>query len=206
MLILQIVGSMIAGYLGVICIVHPWFIHRGLSQIEYKGHWPGDEAVPRSEASGSRAIIVHASSERVWPWLTQIGQDRGGFYSYRWLENIFGAKMPDVRQIIPRWSIREMGQALVMAPVERIGPVATMEIVHAEVGRRLTYRNTEGVWSFIIQPLGQDECRLICRGTWKPSKSAFVRMARFFVFDPIHYLMEWKMIRTIRSLAEKDSH
>lgn len=45
---------------------------------------------PASIARGIGIRVTHAVSiaapvHEVWPWLAQIGQDRGGFYSYEWL-------------------------------------------------------------------------------------------------------------------------
>jgi hypothetical protein len=41
----------------------------------------------------ARAVTIDAPVEDVWPWLAQIGQDRAGFYSYEWLENLAGCRM-----------------------------------------------------------------------------------------------------------------
>jgi hypothetical protein len=38
------------------------------------------------------AVTIKAPVEEVWPWLAQLGQDRGGFYSYEWLETSPGAR------------------------------------------------------------------------------------------------------------------
>ena len=43
---------------------------------------PGDELVPDPLYTTTHAITVRASAEAVWPWLVQIGQNRGGFYTY----------------------------------------------------------------------------------------------------------------------------
>ncbi|GAA0246458.1 hypothetical protein ACFFQF_05480 [Haladaptatus pallidirubidus] len=39
----------------------------------------------------TRAITIDAPVEDLWPWVVQLGQGRGGFYSYDWLENLVGA-------------------------------------------------------------------------------------------------------------------
>ena len=35
----------------------------------------------------TRAITIDAPCRSVWPWLAQVGVDRGGFYSYDLLDN-----------------------------------------------------------------------------------------------------------------------
>src|SRR5690606_1827688 len=117
--------------------------------------------------------------------------------------NLMGAEMPDVKTLVPEWSTRSPGQDLIMAPLKKYGSIATMELVEAIPNERLTYRNKEGVWSFLLLPLGENECRLICRGTWVPSPNPLARFMRALIFDPGHFLMEWKMIRTIKHLAEE---
>ena len=183
--------------------LRPLYLYRGLSRREWKKSWPGDQTVAKAKPSGSRAILIQAPCEAVWPWITQIGQDRAGFYSYRWLENLMGAQMPDVREIHSQWSHREVGEYLVMAPIERYGDIARMKLAEEEPIRRLTYVNKEGVWSFILEPVASDQCRFICRGTWIPSHNPLAHVARWLIFDPGHYLMEWKMMRSIKALAEQ---
>ena len=36
------------------------------------------------------AVIVNARPEHIWPWLVQMGYQRGGLYSYDWLDRLFG--------------------------------------------------------------------------------------------------------------------
>ena len=187
-----------------ICM-RPLFIHRGLTRAQWLSNWPGDDAVAEARISGSRAIVINAPAENVWPWLTQIGQDRAGFYSYRWLENLVRAEMPDIRHIVPKWSKREKGQSLVMAPTSRFGSIATMQLVEAVEYRHLIFSNREGAWAFILEPMDNMNCRLVFRGTWIPSRSLVGRAARVLLFDPIHYIMEWKMARTIKQLAESSA-
>ena len=43
-----------------------------------------------------RAVTIDAPPDKIWPWIMQIGRDRGGFYSYTWLENLIGADIHNV--------------------------------------------------------------------------------------------------------------
>jgi hypothetical protein len=80
--------------------------------------------------------------------------------------------------------------------------MAEMDLVDVVSQRHLVYTNREGSWSFILVPTGVSECRFVCRGTWIPSSNPVARLLRQITFDPIHFLMEWKMMRTIKGLAE----
>ena len=49
------------------------------------------------------AVTIDAPPQRVWSWLVQTGQDRAGFYSYDWLERLFGADIRNVYEVRPAW-------------------------------------------------------------------------------------------------------
>ena len=42
---------------------------------------PADELVPHAMLETTHAITIRASAAEVWPWLVQMGMDRGGWYS-----------------------------------------------------------------------------------------------------------------------------
>ena len=50
----------------------------------------------------TRALTIDAPVEMVWPWLVQIGEDRGGFYSYSWLERAAGHDIHNAEHDSPR--------------------------------------------------------------------------------------------------------
>lgn len=191
---------------GVLAIVllRPYYLFRGLNDEERATVWPGDNEVAGAKPSGSRGIDIAAPASSVWPWITQIGQDRAGFYSYTWLENLFGAKMPEYCCRVQKWSTREPGQKLRMASVERFGPIAEMDITSVTEKQSIVAVNREGTWAFILVPTGPDSCRMIARGTWVPSPNLILRLMRAILFDPIHYTMEWKMLRRIKELVEQE--
>jgi hypothetical protein len=68
-------------------LLRPWYLRWGATDDELRKTWPGDELVEHP-GHCTRAITIHASATSIWPWILQIGQDRGGFYSYTWLENL----------------------------------------------------------------------------------------------------------------------
>ncbi len=51
---------------------------------------PGDELIANPDLIATRAITIRASVDEVWPWIAQLGQGRGGFYSYDFFENLVG--------------------------------------------------------------------------------------------------------------------
>ena len=45
----------------------------------------------------------------VWSWVVQMGQGRGGFYSYDWLENLFGMNIHNADRILPEYQQLKVG-------------------------------------------------------------------------------------------------
>src|SRR5437763_17003357 len=79
----------------------------GHSPIE--GPLPGDDLIAEPATQTTRAIDIDAPVTAVWPWIIQIGGDRGGFYSYDWLENLFRLGIHSARTIVPEWQRRAPG-------------------------------------------------------------------------------------------------
>src|SRR3954471_19521563 len=67
-------------------VLHPWLMNWGATPEERVMALPGDAAPP--SAYFTRAITIDAPPAAVWPWLQAIGQDRAGFLSNDWLENL----------------------------------------------------------------------------------------------------------------------
>jgi hypothetical protein len=53
----------------------------GASDDEVYRPMPGDELIPHPMVETTHAITIQASIAEVWPWLVQMGMDRGGWYS-----------------------------------------------------------------------------------------------------------------------------
>jgi len=64
----------------------PWMRTWGATDAELAMTLPGDETVPAGGVRQTHAVRIDAPANAVWAWVAQIGQDRGGFYSYTWLE------------------------------------------------------------------------------------------------------------------------
>lgn len=189
----------------------PWFMRWGATDEEKAREWPGDELSPEPASVATRAITIHASVETVWPWLAQIGQDRGGFYSYTWLENLVGARMRNADRILNAHQTREAGDTVWMAPKERYGGKGCCRVARLDPGRAMvlvtpedyeriqrTGLAREGTWALILEPVDAGTTRLIVRSR----SGARAGLTRFLAFDPIHFVMERKMMLGIRDRAE----
>jgi hypothetical protein len=192
----------------------PWFLRWGATDEEIGKSWPGDELSPNPASEATRAITVQAPADAVWPWLVQIGQDRGGFYSYTWLENLFGARMRNADRILSQGQSRQVGDTVWMTPRERYQGKGCARVARLEPGRAIVmvspddYKAVEkngiaphGTWALILDPLDERSTRLIVRSRSGAKEGPF----RFLVFDPAHFIMERKMMLGIRRRAEAET-
>jgi hypothetical protein len=72
----------IAGALIFSPVLRMRYNHWGATTSEVNQPLPGDELVPSPNLGYTRAITIQAAADKVWPWLAQMGQGRGGLYSY----------------------------------------------------------------------------------------------------------------------------
>ena len=70
--------------------IRRWMNQWGATQSDLARVMAGDSLLADPTYSGTMAIIVNARPEEIWPWLVQIGYQRGGLYSYDWLDRLFG--------------------------------------------------------------------------------------------------------------------
>jgi hypothetical protein len=208
-------------FLGIASVVALWELRRwamgwGATPKEVRSTWPGDELSPDSVEISTRAINIHAPIETVWAWLIQIGQDRAGFYSYTWLENLFRCAMPQVERIEPEWQERVIGDTVWLARRDRYRGEARQKVVQVVAPRLLTLaspsdwgrilrRETshEGTWAFILVPIDPSTTRLIVRSRGPEAPTFFGRLFWVAVFEPAHFIMERKMMLQLKALAER---
>jgi hypothetical protein len=164
---------------------------------------PGDELVEGNVACTTRAVTIAAPPAAVWSWLAQIGEDRGGFYSYDVLERVVGARMHNADRIHPEWQRLDVGDTVWLA--QRFGRGASQVVAMVEPGSYLVMTSPDdfarvqagksacGTWSFSVRPHG-GHTRLVARGRggWAGNP----------VFDIAHFIMERKMLL---GLAERVS-
>jgi hypothetical protein len=199
--ILTVSGAAAAGALGYWFGVRPWHLKWGTTPEEARKPLPGDERVPDPDVLSTHAITIDAPADEVWPWLVQIGQGRGGFYSYTWLENLVGCRMRNADRILPELQHLALGDRIYLHPK---APPLTVEILAP--GRALVLSNT---WGFFLEPLNQHQTRLLIRGrgrfdTQPSPKNPLLRFVYWrLVFEPAHFIMERKMLLGIKERAEK---
>jgi hypothetical protein len=100
-------------------VLRPWHLRWEAKPEDEQRGLPGKELLPADGTQILHAVTIDAPVEAVWPWLAQLGQDRGGFYSYEGLENLAGCEMTNVDRIPPEWQHRELGDIVQLHPARR---------------------------------------------------------------------------------------
>jgi hypothetical protein len=201
-------GVAIVFYASVVVASRPWIMRWGSTDDELRAALPGDELVePPVRYAIQHAVTIDAPPSEVWPWLVQIGQDRAGFYSYDWLERLFGTGIHNAERIVPEWQQRAAGDSVFATPSSYLGTAAHLgwRVSKVEPGRLLVLDK----WgAFIVVPAGDGASRLIVRtrGGGTTSKLDLL-LAPFgvFVFEPAHFIMERRMLLGIKELVERSA-
>jgi hypothetical protein len=175
----------------------------GATAAEVAGTIPGDLPQDAGRPHVTHAISIAAPPESVWPWLVQIGHDRGGFYSYASLENAFGLHVVNADRVHPEWQHREAGDWVPSVPDSWLGG-RYRQWAGWRVGEAVppSHLVLEYWGTFALLPVEDGRAtRFVIRSTMgTPPVAAAPMMA--WIFEPAHWIMQQKMMRTIRDRAE----
>ncbi len=189
----------------------------GTTEDEVGKAWPGDDLVSQPKGEYMHAITINAPAASVWPWLVQIGQGRGGFYSYEFLENMIGCKMRNADTIIPELQNLKVGDSIPMHPtlgnpykVAAINPDRALILsirVDAttgkvfEPGEKMPEKYQNMNWLFFLDEQADGTTRLISRSRndWNQSLGNTIF---FGIFGPFTLEMDRKMLKGIKERAE----
>lgn len=174
---------------------------------------PGDEIVATATFQETRAITINAGVDRIWPWLAQLGQDRGGFYSFDLLENLVGCEMPTSDRLLPERQRWQLGDKLWMYPPDKAGgsgfatlrshiPGVALGFGTRAVGTAL-HEAEDGSWSFVLDPIDDSTTRLLVRGRGSAGRSLLGRAFDRTIFEPVHFAMERRTMIGLKQLAER---
>lgn len=160
---------------------------------------PGDYLIQRPTLDATHAVTINAAIVNVWPWLVQMGQTRGGFYSYEWLENLVGCHMQNADRVVSEWQDLKVGDEVWLHPK---APPLRVRII--EPGRAIVLDKS---WGFYLEEIDSQRTRLILRGRGEFDPDLKNPVLNFLlwrgVFEPAHFIMERKMMLGIKERAEK---
>jgi hypothetical protein len=177
----------------------------GASAQECGASLPGDDLIVSPDLTATRAITVRASAGQVWPWIAQLGQGRGGFYSYDFVENLAGCDIHSADRVVPRWQDIKIGDKV------KLAPAVGLDVAALEPGRSLVLRGGvpmgnasppyDFTWAWVLRDEPDGTSRLLVR-----ERYAYTRPWARFIVEPaeaVSFVMTQKMLRGIRDRAEK---
>jgi hypothetical protein len=197
-------GAAVAGVLALpayYLLVRRWHARWGATDDEARAAMPGDELVERPRDVTTRAVTIRARPEEVWPWLAQMGYQRGGLYSYDSVDLVMGIlDEPSSDAILPQFQTLEAGDVI---PIGGSGPDWPVAAVEPNRSLVLDIR-PEGMaisWSFLLSELDQAHTRLVLR--IRIRARLLMQVASFLpVFDFGSFIMTRKMLQGIKERAE----
>jgi len=172
---------------------------------------PGDDLITNPILRWTNAITVNAAPEKVWPWVAQIGDTRGGFYSYTFIENqvgaLTGAEQYDViytnaNQIHPEWQNPQPGEPIIQG---------SLKIREVEAGRYLLADSIlpspfTWVWCWYVAPSdGGKGTRLLSRFAIEVPDAAPENPVMEFVLNVGGFVMHQNMMQSIKLRAESQT-
>jgi hypothetical protein len=194
-------GAVAAG----VALVRARCLRWGATDEELQVALPGDELVAAADLTATRAVTVRASVDGVWPWIAQLGQGRGGFYSYDFLEDLVGCDIHSAERVVAEWQSIDVGD------VVHLHPEVGLVVAVVEPGRALVLRGGVPIgrmappydftWAFVLRDQADGITRLVVRERYGYSRW----WARLLVepTEVISFVMSQRMLRGIRERAER---
>lgn len=195
-------------------IFRPIFLDWGAPESIQKLSLSGDVFTYGSGSRHTRAVLIEATPEELWPWLIQVGQDRGGFYSHEWLENLFRADMKNVDEIKPEFQWPRMqGDTIWLANKDHYDgqgyqivaesiPFRSLVIVGGKDYQRIQNgEKASGSWAFYLYPESAERTWLIARSSAGDIPYTN-HVLRYFTYEVPHFIMERKMLKSMKYLGE----
>jgi hypothetical protein len=204
-----------AAGVGALALARRKLRNLGATRAERRASLPGDEIVPGVKSPSTMAITIDVPPSDVWPWLVQMGCDRGGFYSWDRLDN--GGR-PSATEIHPEWQALEAGDRVLCTPDGRYW----FQVERLEPGRVLVLRSSidvrshtpfdpagprprffvDGVWTFVLDELPDGRTRLVVRSFGAARPRLLFGATNLVFMDPAHVVMQVRQLRNLKRLAE----
>jgi hypothetical protein len=199
---LSVIGGPVAAYT---LLARRWQLRWGTTDKESEEQLPGDDLIENADITATRAITIRASADQVWPWIAQLGQGRGGFYSYDFLENLVGCDIHSADRVVPEWQDVRIGDEV------RFAPEVGLAVACLEHGRSLVLRGGvpignreppyDSTWAFVLRDGPDKTTRLLVRERYA-NKRPWARL----IVEPtevLSFVMSQKMLRGVKERAER---
>ena len=193
-------GLVVLAVIAMIALM-PWMDRWGATDNEIAASFPGDALVPSPRVIYNRAVTVKASPEQIYPWIVQLGAEKGGMYSYSWFEtHILQCELINADRIHEEWQGLKVGDQVKMCPGD-FGPVP-FDVALIEPNSAIVlghYDNGEwsDTWHFVLIPNTDGTTRLVLRS--RDAKAGWF----WDVIRPGEFIMVRGMLLGIKERTEQ---
>ena len=163
----------------------------------------GDDLIPHPIGAVNHAITIRRTPRDVWPWLAQMGSGRAGWYAYDFIDN--GGHHSSER-ILPEY--QEIGVDSVFPALPGVQDVFLVVQCTPVQNLVLSWKLPDGMyqttWAFILEPLPQEQTRLIVRGRIASGYQPFglPQWLAVHLAHPAHFIMQRKQLLGLARRAE----
>jgi proline iminopeptidase len=196
-------------------VLRPRMLRWGASDAELERPFPGAQIIPGGKRTGTMATTLDAPPTEVWPWLVQMGLDRGGWYSWDHLDN-WGRS--STHRIHPEWQHVAIGDRFTAKP----DGSQWWEVVDLERERFLCLRmsldlrghpfdprgprprhSTDSTWGFLLSGLPGERTRLVVSGYWSLRPEWLQGAASFLLLEPTHWIMQTRQFANLARRVQR---
>jgi hypothetical protein len=209
---------LIGGCLALRPLLRPRYARWGATDEEIMRRLPGDERTPNATVIQTMAVTVHSKAATIWPWLAQIGQERGGLYSYELLENIARCRMHNADHVEPAWELHVGDRVRLGPPGYPVYAVVGVERNHWLLLAGADFTTCEAApipqpgateyindsWVFFLDEGNDGTTRLISRSRLDYAPHTFGQKLTWeWSTDPIGAVMMRRMLLGIKERVER---
>lgn len=197
--------------------VRPRLVRWGATEEEVRGSYPGAEIIPGGKRGTTMSVTINAPPSAVWPWLVQMGVDRGIWYTWDYWRP-WGRRSAE--QIHPEWQDISIGHHMPSVPDGSVW----WEVVALEPERFLGLRMsvdlrgrrfdpagtrprfyTDSLWAFQLEELAGDRTRLVVSGYWAFRPQWLQGIVGFLFVEPSTWIMQTRQFAGIKRRAEREA-
>lgn len=212
-------GITLAAVIAVICLyavgIRPRLVRWGATDEEVAGPYPGADLIPGATRGTTMAVTIEAPPSAVWPWLVQMGVNRGMWYTWDYWRP-WGLKSAD--RIHPEWQEISVGHRMASVPGGRVW----WEVAALEPDRLLALRMSvdllgrpfdprgrpprcysDSIWAFQLNALPGERTRLVVSGYWAFAPAWLRGIVNFVLLEPSTWIMQTRQFKGLKLRAER---
>ena len=207
------IGALCGALSAEVALVHLGRTYGSTDQ-ERTRQLPGDGIVAEPKVVTNHAVTIDAPRECVWPWLVQMGWERGGWYTARWVDRLlFPANGPSADRIVPDLQHLRVGDFIPDGPpdaqcgliVEVLEPNEAL-VLHSTTHLPRSWRakaRADWSWAFVLTAVdGGRRTRFLFRSRWTTAPW-WLTAATWLGLVPADFVMARDMLRGIKHRAER---